>query len=113
MIVMVKIGIIRCQQTEDACPGTSCFKTATEKKGGLTGLGPVEIVGFVSCGGCPGKRAILRAQELKKRGAEYIVLASCILKGAPASISMACPFGAKMKKTIEEKTDLPVIEYTH
>ncbi len=29
---MKKIGIIRCQQTEDICPGTACFKVATKGK---------------------------------------------------------------------------------
>lgn len=31
--------------------------------------------GFNTCGGCPGKRAVTRAAEMVKRGADKIVLA--------------------------------------
>lgn len=62
-----KVGLIRCLQTEEYCPG---------------------------------KNAISRAAELKERGAEKIVLASCILRGAPGNIDYVCPFGRKMKKRL-------------
>ncbi len=60
----------RCMQTEDYCPGTTDFKFIKEKKGPLRVIEEdIEIIGFVNCGGCPGKKAILRARELvKKRG---------------------------------------------
>ena len=80
---MKKVGIIRCQQTEDMCPGTTDFKCASEGKLAFEEFGPCEVVGFVSCGGCPGKRAVTRAKMLKERGAEAIVLASCIKKAIP------------------------------
>jgi len=60
--LMKKVGVIRCQQTEDMCPGNTDFKVAKEGKLAFEETGPVEIVGFVSCGGCPGKRAIARAK---------------------------------------------------
>jgi len=109
----MKVGIIRCMQTEDYCPATTCLVNAAGGQGGYAEVGPVEVIGVNTCGGCPGKKAISRAQEMKKRGAESIVLASCILKGTPASISFPCPFGMKIKKLIEEKTGLPVIDWTH
>ena len=52
---MKKVGIIRCQQTEDYCPGTTDFKMAQHGTGGFEELGPVEIVGFVSCVAVRGK----------------------------------------------------------
>lgn len=58
---MKKIGIIRCMQTEDICPGTTDFSFAAQGKGAFEELGPCEVIGFVSCGGCPGKRAVARA----------------------------------------------------
>ena len=65
---MKKIGIIRCQQTEDICPGTTDFLTVAQGKGSFASLGEeCEIMGFVSCGGCPGKRAVARAQMLVSR----------------------------------------------
>ena len=112
---MKKVGIIRCQQTEDYCPGTKCLLTAKEGLGSFeeAGLGPCEVVGFVSCGGCPGKRAVLRAQELIKRGAEMIVMSSCITKGTP--IGFPCPNKGMMIRAIRNKIgeEVPVLEYTH
>jgi predicted metal-binding protein len=73
---MKKVGFIPCMQTEDICPGTTDFKIAASGKGIFSEMGPVEIVGFLSCGGCPGKRAVSRAVMLAQRGAEAVVLAS-------------------------------------
>ena len=67
---MIKIGIIRCQQTEDMCPGTMDFIVASEGKMAFAETGPVKVVGFVSCGGCPGKRAVSRANLMVERGAD-------------------------------------------
>lgn len=84
---MKKVGIIRCQQTEDLCPGTTDFVTAAKGKGSFEAFGECQIVGFVSCGGCPGKRAVARAKMLVDRGAEAVALASCIGKGSGLSAS--------------------------
>jgi hypothetical protein len=52
--VKIKIGIIRCMQTEDYCPGTTDFKFIREKKGAFENITEdIEIIGFVNCGGCP------------------------------------------------------------
>jgi len=98
---MKKVGIIRCQQTEDMCPGSNCFKAVRECTGSFEKIQPVEVVGFVSCGGCSGKRAVTRAKQLVERGAEVIVLSSCIMKGTP--IGFPCPFAEQMKTAIERK----------
>ena len=98
---MKKVGIIRCQQTEDMCPGSNCFKGAKENLGTFQDMGDVEIMAFVSCGGCPGKRAVSRAKRMVERGAEVIMLASCITRGTP--IDFPCPFAKKMKEAIEGK----------
>jgi len=110
---MKKVGIIRCQQTEDMCPGTTDFKIAKEGKLAFEEIGPVEIVGFVSCGGCPGKRAISRAKMMVERGAEVIVFASCISRGNP--IGFPCPHYAAMRDAVAKKVGpgVELIEYTH
>lgn len=106
----MKVGVIRCQQTEDACPGTTDFHVAREGKSGFERTGPVDIIGFVSCGGCPGKRAVARAKLMVERGAEAIVLASCIGKGNP--IGFPCPHYESMRRAIA-KNEIPIIEWTH
>jgi predicted metal-binding protein len=110
---MKKVGIIRCQQTEDMCPGNTDFKVAKEGKFAFEETGPVDIVGFVSCGGCPGKRAISRAKLMVERGAEVIVFASCISRGNP--IGFPCPNYENMKDAIIRKVgaEIQIIEYTH
>lgn len=112
---MKKVGIIRCQQTEDYCPGTRCLLMAKDGTGSFeeAGIGPCEVVGLVSCGGCPGKRAVLRAEELIKRGAEVIMLGSCIKIGTP--IGFPCPHKGLMLKSIRKRIgdDIPILEYSH
>ena len=75
---MQKCGIIRCQLTEDMCPGTTDFKVTREGTLAFEETGSVEIVGFLSCGGCSGKKAVTRAKMLVERGAEIIAFASCM-----------------------------------
>lgn len=110
----MKLGIIRCMQTEDYCPGTSDFKIIQAKKGAFAETNePIELIGFVSCGGCPGKKAVLRARELVKRGADTIAFASCIKKGTP--IGFPCPQAEQMiaavKKAVGE--EIRILDFTH
>lgn len=110
---MIKVGIIRCQQTEDMCQGSTDFKVASKGKLAFEETGPVEIVGFVSCGGCPGKKAVVRAKMMVDRGAEAIAFASCISKGNP--IGYPCPHFENMRDVIIKKvgSDIQIIEWTH
>jgi len=109
----MKIGIIRCQQVEDMCPGSTDFKIAAEGKLAFAEVGPCEIIGFVSCGGCPGKRAVSRAKMMVDRGAEAIVIASCISRGNP--IGFPCPNFIKIRDGIVKKIgpDIKIIDWTH
>ena len=110
----MKVGIIRCMQTEDYCPGTTDFRAIREKTGAFAGVEEdIEIVGFTNCGGCPGKRAFLRAKELVKRGADTIAFASCIRKGTP--IGYPCPFADKMKELVARGVGegVRLLDYTH
>ena len=109
----MKVGIIRCQQTEDLCPGTTDFKVAAEGLKAFEPTGPVEVIGLVSCGGCPGKRAVARARLMVARGAEAIAFASCISRGNP--IGFACPHFTQMREAIRQGVcpETVLIGYTH
>lgn len=110
----MKVGLIRCMQTEDMCPATTCFKVMNTKKLAFEGIEEeIEIVGVNTCGGCPGKKAVTRAAEMVKRGADTIVLASCITKGNP--IGFACPHAEQMQVAIQKKIgqSIRMIDYTH
>jgi len=110
----MKAGIIRCLQTEDMCPGTTDFKVMREKKCAFENVeDEIEVIGFNTCGGCPGKRAVTRAAEMVKRGADTIVLASCMTRGNP--IGFPCPHAQAIKEAIAKKLgeSIKIIDYTH
>lgn len=110
----MRVGLIRCEQTQDMCPGSTCFTVFRSK---MFEFGEVEedidVLGVNSCGGCPGKKAVPRAVEMIKRGVDTIVFASCISKGTP--IGMPCPHFKQMKEAIVRKVgpDIKIVEYTH
>ena len=116
----MKLGIIRCMQTEDYCPGSADFAALRERRGAFAGLS-IFVSGlyyvikadFISCGGCPGKKAVLRARELVRRGADVIAFASCIQKGTP--IGFACPFAGEMKQAVSRAVggDVLLLDHTH
>ena len=108
----MKVGLIRCLQTEDRCSGTRDFKAMRQKKGAFAKVeGDIEIIGFSTCGGCPGKKAAARAAGMIKRGADTIVLASCITKGHPS----ACPYAEQMKEEVAKKigSAVQLLDYSH
>jgi predicted metal-binding protein len=111
--LFMKVGLIRCMQTEDMCPMTTDFKIMREKKYAFENVEEdIEVIGVNTCGGCPGKKAVTRAVEMVKRGADTIVLASCITKGNP--IGFACPHAEQMKQAIFNKIGdtVRLIDYT-
>ncbi|MFP4687361.1 MAG: CGGC domain-containing protein [bacterium] len=110
---MLKVGIIRCRQTEDLCPGNTDFKVAKNGKCAFEETGPVEIVGFLSCGGCPGKKVPLRAQMMVDKGAEIIAFGSCMGNGNP--IDYSCPHFDKIKSLTRQKLDseIQIFDWTH
>ena len=110
----MKVSVIRCMQTEDFCPGTGDFRAIQNRTGMFQDVKEeIEIIGFINCGGCPAKKAVLRARELVRRGADTIAFASCIQKGTP--IGYPCPFAAKMKQLIENDLGdrVKILDYTH
>jgi len=110
----MKVGLIRCMQTEDMCPATTDFMVIKNKKGAFEGVEEeIEVIGINTCGGCPGKKVVTRTQEMIKRGADTIALASCITKGNP--IGFACPHAEKMKEVIQKKfgDTIKILDYTH
>ena len=110
----MRVGILRCAQTEDYCPGTADFLALQDRQGAFAGVTEeVQLVGFVSCGGCPGKKALLRAREMVRRGADTLVLASCICKGTP--IGYPCPFASEMLALLRREfgDTVRILDHTH
>lgn len=51
----MKLGIIRCMQTEDYCPGSRDFRTIRERKGAFIGEDDIQLVGFTTAVAVPKK----------------------------------------------------------
>lgn len=50
----MKVGLIRCLQTEDMCPATTCFKVMDNKVLAFAGVNEdIELNGVNTCGGNP------------------------------------------------------------
>ena len=109
---IMKVGIIRCQQTEDMCGGNACLRTVAKGKGAFQEIEQAEIYGFVACGGCPGKKITPRAKKLIEQGAEVIALATCISKGTP--IGFPCPNFEQIKKSLLNNVEnIKLLDWTH
>jgi predicted metal-binding protein len=110
---MTKIGIIRCQELalsgDRRCAGWNCFPAIRDKSGYLAEYDTIELVGFDTCGGCPGgnryNKIIERGKKLKEKGAEVIHLGTCLVG--------SCPNKNKFKEVLEKETGLVVKEKTH
>ncbi len=68
----------------------------------------MEIVGYSTCGGCPGGNVEHVPEEMKKNGAEVIHLATGLAVGYPP-----CPNIRRFKVFIETGYSLPVVIGTH
>jgi predicted metal-binding protein len=105
----VKIGIIICDRYK-SCAGGKCFRAVKNKEGAFDIYGDkeIEIIGYTSCGGCPGENIESAPEELKKNGAEVVHLATGMVVGYPP-----CPHLEHFKKFIELKYGLKVVVGTH
>jgi predicted metal-binding protein len=107
---MKKIGIIICARYKD-CGGGKCFRALRERQGAFSiypANEPVEIVGYSTCGGCPGGNIEYVPAEFRKNGAEAIHLATGLVVGYPP-----CPNILQFKTFIETAYGLPVVVGTH
>ncbi|NLT58167.1 MAG: CGGC domain-containing protein [Clostridiales bacterium] len=110
----MKVGLIRCLQTEDFCPATTDLAMMRQHGGAFEGIDEdIELIGVSTCGGCPGKRAVLRAREMVRRGADTLAFASCITRGNP--IGFPCPFAKAMIRAVSADVgeDIRILDYTH
>ena len=107
---MTKIGIIICGRYQ-TCGGGKCFRALRERRGSFSRYAQdeqVDIVGYSTCGGCPGGNVEYVPEEMKKNGAEVLHLATCFLVGYPP-----CPSTRHFKAFIETAYGLPVVIGTH
>ena len=106
----IKIGIIICDRYR-SCAGGKCFRALQNREGAFDIYDKnenVELVGYTSCGGCPGGNIEYAPEEMKKNGAEIVHFATGLIVGYPP-----CPYIDHFKKFIKEKYDMKVVMGTH
>jgi predicted metal-binding protein len=106
---LIKIGIIICDRYK-SCAGGKCFRAIKERVGAfdIYTNKEIEVVGYTSCGGCPGNNIEYAPEEMKKNGAEVIHFATGMVVGYPP-----CAHVSYFKKFIETKFGLSVVVGTH
>jgi predicted metal-binding protein len=106
---MKRIGIIICDRYS-SCAGGKCLRSLRNREGAfeLYRGEEAEIVGYTSCGGCPGGNIEYSPAEMKKNGAEVIHLATGLLVGYPP-----CPRIKQFSSFIKEAYGMDVVSGTH
>jgi len=110
MVRKNKIGIIICDRYR-SCGGGKCFRALHNREGAFDIYDKdenVEVVGYSTCGGCPGGNMEYVPEEMKKNGAEVIHFATGFVVGYPP-----CPYIKYFQELIREKFDMRVIVGTH
>ena len=106
---MKRIGIIICDRYH-TCAGGKCLRSLRKREGAFARYKDeeVELVGYTSCGGCPGGNVEYAPAEMKKNGAEIVHLATGLVVGYPP-----CPRLAAFRQFIPAKYGLEVVVGTH
>ena len=106
---MTKVGIIICDRYR-SCAGGKCFRSLHEREGGFARYKDeeVELVGFTTCGGCPGGNVEYAPEEMKNNGAEVVHLATGLVVGYPP-----CPHLDYFREFIPAKYGMEVVVGTH
>lgn len=106
----MKIGIIICGRYQN-CAGGKCFRSVKNREGAFSMYSkeePLEVIGFTTCGGCPGGNVEYVPEEMINNGAEAIHLATGLVVGYPP-----CPYINDFKNFITERYQIPVVLGTH
>jgi len=105
-----KIGIIICDRYRN-CAGGKCFRALKNREGAFAIYSKdetVEIVGYTSCGSCPGGNIEYAPEEMKKNGADIVHLATGFVVGYPP-----CPYIKQFQDLIEIKHGMKFVIGTH
>ena len=106
---MKRIGILICDRYH-TCAGGKCLRAMRNREGAfaLYKEEEIEIVGYTTCGGCPGGNVEYAPAEMKKNGADVIHLATGLVVGYPP-----CPRLKAFCEFIPAKYGMDVVVGTH
>ena len=106
----IKIGIIICDRYHN-CAGGKCFRSMQNREGAFSIYkkeDELELVGYTTCGGCPGGNIEYTPEEMIKNGVEVIHFATGFVVGYPP-----CPYIQHFKDFINERYKIKVVIGTH
>ena len=85
---VIKVCIISCDRYR-TCAGGKCLRALTNREGAFASYREktVELVGYATCGGCPGGNVEDAPAEMKRNVASVIHLATGLIVGYPP-----CPY---------------------
>ena len=106
---IIKLGIIICDRYR-SCAGGKCLRSLYNREGAFSKYKDkkVELVGYTTCGGCPGGNIEYAPAEMKKNEAQVIHLATGLIVGYPP-----CPYLTYFHDFIKEKFGMEVVYGTH
>lgn len=105
-----RIAVVRCEIVSEVCPGVACFRAFHERHSHFSVYGDnTEIIGYFTCGGCPGRRVSRLVEKLVDHDLEVVHLSSCMMLEGDYP---KCPHRKQIKKSIEAK-GIRVVEGTH
>ena len=109
MATKTKVGIIICDRYH-TCAGGKCLRALHQREGAFAAYAgqDLELVGFTTCGGCPGGNIEYAPEEMVKNGAEVVHLATGFVVGYPP-----CPHLDHFVEMIPRKFGLRVVVGTH
>lgn len=104
-----KVGIIICDRYH-TCAGGKCLRALKNREGAFSIYKnqDVGLVGYATCGGCPGGNVEYCVEEMKKNGVDVVHFATGMLVGYPT-----CPYINHFCNFIKQKYGVDVIIGTH
>lgn len=104
-----KIGIIICDRYR-MCAGGKCLRSLRAREGAFSIYRgrDVELVGYTTCGGCPGGNVEYAPEEMQKNGATAVHFATGLIVGYPP-----CPHLAELRDYVAAKYGMKVVMGTH
>lgn len=105
----IRIGIVICDRYR-MCAGGKCMRSLQNREGAFSIYAghEVELVGYTTCGGCPGGNIEYGPGEMKKNGADVVHLATGLVVGYPP-----CPHIGYFCDFIKARYGMDVVVGTH
>lgn len=103
------VAIIICERYK-TCAGGKCLRALKNREGAFSLYKDqdVKLVGYTTCGGCPGGNVEYCVEEMKKNGVEAVHFATGMVVGYPP-----CPYIDQLRDFVKQKYHVEVVVGTH